>query len=110
GTGTGKTAAFALPVLQRLITDQRASALIIAPTRELAKQIEDELKSLAKGSRLFGTLLIGGTSMGNQLRDLRLHPRIVIGTPGRIKDHLQRGSLSLAGFNLVVLDEVDRML
>lgn len=109
-TGTGKTAAFALPILQRLIMDRQSSALIIAPTRELAEQIEGEFRTLGKGSGLSGTLLIGGTNMGGQLRDLRGNPHIVIGTPGRIKDHLQRGSLKLAGCNLIVLDEVDRML
>lgn len=109
-TGTGKTAAFALPVLQQLITDRNSAAIIIAPTRELAQQIEDECRVLAKGSGLVGALLIGGTGMGSQLRDLRLSPRIVIGTPGRIKDHLQRGTLQLNQFNIVVLDEVDRML
>lgn len=109
-TGTGKTAAFAIPVLQRLITENSSYALIIAPTRELAEQIEGECKLLAKGSGLFGTLIIGGTGMGNQLRDLRQNPRIVIGTPGRIKDHMQRGTLKLDRFNMLVLDEVDRML
>jgi ATP-dependent RNA helicase RhlE len=109
-TGTGKTAAFALPILHRLITEPNSFALIIAPTRELAQQIEDEFRMIGKDSRLFGTLLIGGTSMGAQLRDLRSSPRIVIGTPGRIKDHLQRGTLKLQNFNMVVLDEVDRML
>lgn len=109
-TGTGKTAAFALPVLDRLITDKSSNALIIAPTRELAQQIEDECKGLAKGSGLTGALLIGGTNMGGQLRDLRVRPRIVIGTPGRIKDHLERGTLKLNNFNMIVLDEVDRML
>lgn len=109
-TGTGKTAAFALPVLHQLMTNQHAKALIIAPTRELAQQIEDELRSIAKGSGLTGVLLIGGTPMGPQLRDLRDKPRIVIGTPGRIKDHLERGTLHLNTFNVVVLDEVDRML
>jgi ATP-dependent RNA helicase RhlE len=109
-TGTGKTAAFALPILQRLITDKTSAALIIAPTRELAQQIEDECRELAKGSGLTGALLIGGTSMGGQLRDLRSNPRIVIGTPGRIKDHIERRTLSLRNFNMVVLDEVDRML
>jgi ATP-dependent RNA helicase RhlE len=110
GTGTGKTAAFALPVLQKLLTSPQSAAIIIAPTRELAQQIEDECRMLAKGSGLRGVLLIGGTSMGPQLRDLRDRPRIVIGTPGRIKDHLQRGTLHLNKFNLIVLDEVDRML
>ncbi len=109
-TGTGKTAAFALPVLALLMADRQSAALIIAPTRELAQQIEDELRALAKGSGLYGALLIGGSSMGNQLRDLRANPRVVIGTPGRIKDHLQRGTLKLTNFNTVVLDEVDRML
>ncbi len=109
-TGTGKTAAFALPILQKLITEPRSAALIVAPTRELAQQIEQECKELAKGSGLFGTLLIGGSSMGTQLRDLRDKPRVVIGTPGRIKDHLKRGTLKLDNFNVVVLDEVDRML
>lgn len=110
GTGTGKTAAFALPVLQRLITERNSAALIIAPTRELAEQIEQECRALARGSGLSGTLLIGGTGMGTQLRDLRSNPRIVIGTPGRIKDHLQRKTLKLNNFNMIVLDEVDRML
>lgn len=109
-TGTGKTIAFAVPVLQRLMEDKQAKALIVAPTRELAQQIEDEFRAIGKGSGLFGTLLIGGTAMGPQLRDLRSSPRIVIGTPGRIKDHLERQSLSLNDFNMVVLDEVDRML
>ncbi len=109
-TGTGKTAAFALPVLQRLITQRDSRALIIAPTRELAQQIEEECRALAKGSGLSGAVLIGGTAMGPQLRDLRNSPRIVIGTPGRIKDHLERNTLNLSRFNMVVLDEVDRML
>lgn len=109
-TGTGKTAAFAIPVLNRLMADKHAKALIVAPTRELAQQIEDECRQIGKGSGVYGALLIGGTAMGPQLRDLKHNPRIVIGTPGRIKDHLERRSLSLKGFNMVVLDEVDRML
>lgn len=109
-TGTGKTAAFVLPILQKLIADRSAAAIIIAPTRELAQQIEQEFRTLGKGTGLFGTLLIGGTNMNGQLRDLKQRPSIVIGTPGRIKDHLQRGSLKLQHFNVVVLDEVDRML
>jgi superfamily II DNA/RNA helicase len=108
-TGTGKTAAFAVPVLQKLMhTDSRA--LVIAPTRELAQQIEQEFRSIGKGSGLFSTLLIGGANINPQLRDLRGNPEIVIGTPGRIKDHLERKTLDLARFNVVVLDEVDRML
>ncbi len=109
-TGTGKTIAFAVPVLHRLVTDPQARALIIAPTRELAQQIEQECKQVGKGTSLYGALLIGGANMNPQLRDLRAQPQIVIGTPGRIKDHLERGSLDLSDFNIVVLDEVDRML
>ncbi|CAN5653416.1 hypothetical protein BH23PAT1_BH23PAT1_2300 [soil metagenome] len=109
-TGTGKTAAFALPVLNKLISQPGSKALIVAPTRELAQQIEDELRSIAKGSGLSGVLLIGGVPIGPQLRELRHNPRIVIGTPGRIKDHLERGTLRLSSFDMVVLDEVDRML
>jgi ATP-dependent RNA helicase RhlE len=109
-TGTGKTAAFAIPVIHGLITRQNARALIVAPTRELAQQIEDECRSIGKGGGFTGAVLIGGTGMGSQLRDLRNRPRLVIGTPGRIKDHMERGTLNLEQFNMVVLDEVDRML
>ena len=109
-TGTGKTIAFAIPVLHRLIEDETAKALIIAPTRELAQQIEAECKMVGRKSGLYGALLIGGSAMGPQLRDLRANPQLVIGTPGRIMDHMQRGSLDLSDFNMVVLDEVDRML
>ncbi len=109
-TGTGKTAAFAVPVLHRLITEPNSKAIIMAPTRELAEQIEQQCRKIGKASGLDGALLIGGTSMGAQLRDLRYDPRIIIGTPGRIKDHLERGSLRLSDCNIAVLDEVDRML
>jgi ATP-dependent RNA helicase RhlE len=109
-TGTGKTAAFAIPVINGLISRQNARALIVAPTRELAQQIEDECRSIGKGGGFTGAVLIGGTGMGTQLRDLRARPRLVIGTPGRIKDHMERGTLKLENFNMVVLDEVDRML
>jgi superfamily II DNA/RNA helicase len=109
-TGTGKTVAFAVPVLHRLLTVPGSKVLIIAPTRELAQQIEDEFRAIGRGSGMMGALLIGGANMMPQLRDLRSRPQIVIGTPGRIKDHIERGSLDLADFNTAVLDEVDRML
>lgn len=108
-TGTGKTAAFAIPLLQAAMLGN-ARALIVAPTRELAQQIEAEVQSIAKGSNLKTAVLIGGAGMGLQMRDLRANPQIVVGTPGRIKDHLQRSTLRLNGFKFVVLDEVDRML
>ncbi|HKU18788.1 MAG TPA: DEAD/DEAH box helicase [Candidatus Saccharimonadales bacterium] len=109
-TGTGKTVAFAVPVLHRLLERPTSRALIVAPTRELAQQIEEEFKAVGKGGGMYGALLIGGANMNPQLRDLRTNPQIVIGTPGRIKDHLERGSLKLDSFDMVVLDEVDRML
>lgn len=109
-TGTGKTAAFLVPILNRLMTDRNAKALIVAPTRELAQQIEAERRTMSKGIGAYGALLIGGSSYGPQLSDLRKNPNVVVGTPGRIKDHLDQRSLDLARFNMVVLDEVDRML
>ena len=110
GTGTGKTAAFALPILHQILNDHTSRALIVAPTRELAQQIATECRGMAQGSNIMSALLLGGMSYGPQLRDLRSRPRLVIGTPGRIKDHLDRGTLQLGQFNLVVFDEVDRML
>ncbi len=109
-TGTGKTAAFAIPVINNLINNKDSKALIVAPTRELAEQIQNECRSIGKQSGLLGALLIGGTPMRPQFRDLLAKPNIVIGTPGRILDHVKRGTLILKDFNLVVLDEVDRML
>lgn len=109
-TGTGKTAAFLVPILNRLMQEHGTKALIVAPTRELAMQIEDDARQLGKGGGFTGALLIGGSAYGPQLRDLRSKPHIVIGTPGRIKDHLREKTLDLHDFNIVVLDEVDRML
>ena len=109
-TGTGKTAAFGIPVLNQLMQNRGSRVLIMAPTRELAQQIDEDFRSIAKGSGLFGTLLIGGVGIGPQMRDLKSNPQIIIGTPGRIKDHMERGTLRLQNVNKVVLDEVDRML
>ncbi len=109
-TGTGKTMAFAVPVLNRLLSNTQSRVLIMAPTRELAQQILDEMKTLTKGGNLYHALLIGGSSMHIQLKDLQRNPRIVIGTPGRIQDHIKRKKLDLRKFDTVVLDEVDRML
>lgn len=109
-TGTGKTAAFLVPILNRLMTDRNSRALIVAPTRELAQQIETERRLLSKGGGVYGALLIGGSAYGPQLRDLRSNPNMVVGTPGRIKDHIEQRSLDLSRYNVVVLDEVDRML
>ncbi len=109
-TGTGKTIAFAIPVIHKLLTTPDSRVLIMAPTRELAQQILDEVKTLVQGGGVYWAMLIGGASMNPQLRDLARNPRIVVGTPGRIKDHLQKKKLNLSNFDMVVLDEVDRML
>ncbi|MBL8158957.1 DEAD/DEAH box helicase [Candidatus Saccharibacteria bacterium] len=109
-TGTGKTAAFAIPLLNAIMADKSRRALIMAPTRELAAQIEEELRAFARGSGLFGALVIGGTAMGKQIRELRGNPNVIIGTPGRLKDHVQQGTIDLSIYNIVVLDEVDRMV
>lgn len=109
-TGTGKTAAFLLPLIHKLMANRGETAIIIAPTRELALQIQQECRSFSKGGKIFDCILIGGAPMGRQLRDLQKRPDIIIGTPGRIKDHLERGTLKLNKTTTVVLDEVDRML
>ena len=109
-TGTGKTAAFLVPVLNKLISDKSSRVIILAPTRELAEQIEDQTRLIAKGSGLFGAILIGGVSMQPQLSDLRKNPQIIIGTPGRVKDHIERRTLRIHDVNMLVLDEFDRML
>ncbi len=109
-TGTGKTAAFILPLLDKVLREPNERVLILAPTRELALQIDAELKLFASNLRAYSTLCIGGTNIERQIASLRRDPHFVIGTPGRIKDLLKRGSIKLAGFHNVVLDEVDRMV
>lgn len=110
-TGTGKTAAFALPVLQKLMEDDTANALILTPTRELGKQIMDNIHQfLGRGSGIRTAFIIGGEAYGKQMAQLRSRPRIIVGTPGRINDHLNRGSLDFDLTRFVVLDETDRML
>ncbi len=109
-TGTGKTAAFGIPILSKLLAQPRNKVLIMAPTRELAQQINEDFRSIASGGRLRSALLIGGSSIGRQIQDLRSNPQIIIGTPGRIKDHINRRTLATHTINYVVLDEVDRML
>jgi superfamily II DNA/RNA helicase len=110
-TGTGKTAAFLLPIIERQsgIT-LRPSVLIIAPTRELAQQIDEEFRIFSKGLGLYSTLVVGGVNADRQIRDLKRRPHLVIGTPGRIKDLMQRRVLQLKNMTTLVLDEADRML
>lgn len=110
-TGSGKTAAFCIPMIARMLTNSRGTALIMLPTRELANQVEDVVRQLlGQYSTIKTALLIGGDSMPKQQAQLRARPRIIVGTPGRITDHLQRGSLMLHDATYLVLDETDRML
>lgn len=109
-TGTGKTAAFLIPLINKVLTGQGERVLIMVPTRELAIQIHDELKGFAKGLGIYGAVCVGGASIYNQLSELRRRPQFVIGTPGRLKDLLERKALALQYFNTAVLDEADRML
>ena len=110
-TGTGKTAAFGIPLISQLLTSETGSALILLPTRELAMQVLNVLKQMSRGQKGIRTaLLIGGDPYPGQLRDLRDKPRLIVGTPGRINDHLARGTLKLSDTRFLVLDETDRML
>lgn len=110
-TGTGKTAAFLLPIIERLQrTGEQPSVLIMAPTRELAQQIDVEFRSFTHGMKLFSAVVVGGTNIDRQIRDIRRRPHVVIGTPGRLKDLLNRKALNLSAVSTLVLDEADRML
>lgn len=109
-TGTGKTAAFLIPLINKVMSNDNEKVLIIVPTRELAFQIDEELRAFAKGSGLFSVICIGGAGIGKQITELRHKHHFVIGTPGRLKDHIESNRINLATFNNVVLDEADRML
>lgn len=111
-TGTGKTAAFLLPILTHLIQNpERGSVLIMAPTRELAQQINDEARRFSTPDmRIYSTVVVGGTNIERQIRDLKRGPHIIIGTPGRLKDLRNRKALDLSNIRHFVLDEADRML
>jgi len=109
-TGTGKTFAFGIPLVNHLALNKESGALILTPTRELALQVLTALKSLtSKDNLLNAALLIGGDPIQKQLKQLK-NARLVVGTPGRMKDHLKRKSLNLKHFDFLVLDETDRML
>jgi len=109
-TGTGKTAAFLLPLIHKVIEDPKQGVLILAPTRELALQIFEEFKAFAENLPLGVALCIGGMNIANQLRRLKDDPHFVIGTPGRLKDLIERGAFKPHLYTNIVLDEVDRML
>lgn len=109
-TGTGKTAAFLIPLIEKTIADMSRQTLILTPTRELAIQIEDELKKLARGFKLYSVTCVGGMNIRPQIKALRMPNQFIIGTPGRIMDLIKRGDLDNSLTTTVVLDEADRML
>lgn len=109
-TGTGKTAAFLLPLLDKVMKNKKEKVLVLAPTRELAIQIEEELRSLASGSGLFGVCVVGGLPINAQIREIKYGVNFVIGTPGRVTDLIKKKVLDLGDYKFVVLDEADRML
>jgi len=109
-TGTGKTAAFLIPLIEKVLRRPGERILVMAPTRELAVQIEHELAGFAKGLGFSGMVAVGGANIGPQITALRRKPSFVIGTPGRLKDLMERSALDLSTFGTVVLDEADRML
>lgn len=109
-TGEGKTAAFLIPLINKMILHPNAKVLVVVPTRELALQIDEEFMGFSRTLGIYSVLLVGGASINMQVERLRRKVRMVIGTPGRIKDLIERGELDLRGYDNLVLDEADRML
>lgn len=109
-TGTGKTAAFLIPLVDKVLKNKKEQVMIIAPTRELAIQIDQELKGFVKGLQIFSACCVGGANIFPQIKQLRLFNNFVIGTPGRLKDLIGTKRIILSNFNTIVLDEADRML
>ncbi len=109
-TGTGKTAAFLLPLINKVLKNKDEQILIVAPTRELAIQIDQEFKDLSRGMGLFSVCCVGGVNIVGQLKELRYFNNFIIGTPGRLKDLIERGQIRLEKFKTIVLDEADQML
>lgn len=109
-TGTGKTAAFLIPLIQKMYATRDQRVLIIVPTRELALQIQEEFKSFAWDMKLYSTLIIGGANMNRQVHEMRRNPHVVIATPGRLRDLIERKVIFLEDYSNIVLDEVDLMV
>ncbi len=109
-TGTGKTAAFLLPLIHKTLREYNRQTLILTPTRELAIQIEQEFRKLSKGFKLFATVCVGGVNIRPQISGLRKKNHFIIGTPGRVQDLIDRGHFDPLNVTTVVLDEADRML
>ena len=109
-TGTGKTGAFLIPLIHKVLQNRAEKGLVGVPTRELALQIDQELKGFSKGMQVFSVCCVGGVTIGKQLFELRRSHNFIIGTPGRLKDLVNRKRIQLSEFKTIVLDEADRML
>lgn len=109
-TGTGKTAAFLIPLINKLVADKDHKVMILTPTRELALQVEQEFMAFTRGMKLFSVSCVGGAPIMRQIKELELGVHVVIGTPGRVKDLIERGKIRMDYFESIVLDEADRML
>ncbi|MEO5646514.1 MAG: DEAD/DEAH box helicase [Candidatus Paceibacterota bacterium] len=109
-TGTGKTAAFLIPIINKLVSDKNHKVMVLTPTRELAQQIETEFRSMTVGMRLWSVSAVGGLPIMRQIRSLEMGVHIVIGTPGRVKDLIARNKINMAQYSTIVLDEADRMM
>jgi superfamily II DNA/RNA helicase len=109
-TGTGKTAAFLIPLINKLVADREQKIMVLCPTRELALQVENEFVAFTRGMKLFSVSCVGGAPIMRQVKELELGVHAVIGTPGRVKDLIERGKINMKFFDSIVLDEADRML
>jgi len=109
-TGSGKTLAFGIPMLQRLSESKRGAGLILVPTRELAIQVEESLQAISRPLNISTVVLIGGVSISPQQNALKKNPRVIIATPGRLMDHIERRNVNLTNIEVFILDEADRML
>ncbi len=109
-TGTGKTGAFMLPTLERLVAGRKTRALVLCPTRELAQQVAEDTRALCRGRKVHVASIVGGVPFGPQLKALKRGPDVIAATPGRLIDHQRRGNVDLSSVEVLILDEADRML
>ena len=109
-TGTGKTAAFLIPLINKILLNRKEQVLVVVPTRELAIQIDQELREFTRGMKIFSVCCVGGMPINKQISDLRFEYNFIIGTPGRLKDLIERKKIQMSEFKTIVLDEADRML
>lgn len=109
-TGTGKTGAFLIPIIEQMLNGEKSTGLVVVPTRELAEQVKEEFDSLTKGTQLTSACFIGGTSVGKDMSIARRKISLIVGTPGRLNDLMNRRALRISATEVLVLDEFDRML